>query len=84
MLPLDILKSITAQAREQLGDKVPTGPVEELEKIIHGLVQSAVARLDLVSRSEFDAQAQVLARTREKLDALEALLAAEAADKAVD
>lgn len=78
MLPFDLLKNITAQAKEQLGDKLPPGPAEELEKIIHGLVQAAVARLDLVSRSEFDAQAQVLARTREKLEALEAQLAPEA------
>lgn len=74
MLPLDMLKNLSGQVREQLGDKLPPGPAEEIEKIVHGLVQSAVARLDLVSRREFDAQAQVLARTREKLDALEKLL----------
>lgn len=82
MQPLDLLKSLTGQVREQLGDKLPPGPAEEIEKIIHGLVQAAVARLDLVSRSEFDAQAQVLARTRAKLDALEAQLAADADNRA--
>lgn len=39
------------------------------------LVQSALARLDLVSREEFDAQAAVLARTRARLEALEQQLA---------
>src|SRR6185312_3124797 len=40
-----------------------------------GLLSSAFARVDLVSREEYDAQAQVLARTREKLAALEARIA---------
>lgn len=39
------------------------------------LVQAALARLDLVSREEFDAQAAVLARTRARLEALEQQLA---------
>lgn len=34
-------------------------------------LQSALARLDLVTREEFDAQAAVLQRTRTKLEALE-------------
>jgi BMFP domain-containing protein YqiC len=39
------------------------------------MLGSAFARLDLVSREEYDVQAQVLARTREKLAALEARVA---------
>jgi BMFP domain-containing protein YqiC len=37
-------------------------------------MSSALARLDLVTREEFDVQAKVLSRTREKLEALEARL----------
>jgi BMFP domain-containing protein YqiC len=40
------------------------------------VLQSGLTRLDLVSRQEFDVQAAVLRRTREKLEALEARLAA--------
>jgi hypothetical protein len=39
------------------------------------MLSSAFTRLELVSREEYDVQAQVLARTREKLNALEARVA---------
>lgn len=35
------------------------------------ILQSAFAHLDLVTREEFDVQVKVLARSREKIDALE-------------
>jgi hypothetical protein len=40
------------------------------------VLQATLSRLDLVTREEFDVQAAVLRRTREKLVALEARLAA--------
>jgi BMFP domain-containing protein YqiC len=46
----------------------------DLEQNFKGLLQSQLARLDLVTREEFDVQAAVLKRTREKLAALEARL----------
>jgi len=39
---------------------------------LHLALQAALARLDLVTREEFDAQAAVLQRSRAKLEALEA------------
>ena len=68
-IPVDLLNKLTAQLSQQLGGQ-PL-PTEELEKILHVLLQSALARLDLVSRSEFDAQCKVLARTRERLEQAE-------------
>ena len=50
-------------------------PAKDLEKNFRGLLSSTFSRLDLVSREEYDVQAQVLARTREKLAALEARIA---------
>lgn len=47
----------------------------DLEENFKAVLQSGLARLDLVSRQEFDVQAAVLRRTREKLEALEARLA---------
>jgi ubiquinone biosynthesis accessory factor UbiK len=47
----------------------------DLEDNFKAVLQSGLTRLDLVSRQEFDVQAAVLRRTREKLEALEARLA---------
>jgi BMFP domain-containing protein YqiC len=47
----------------------------DLEQNFKGVLQSQLARLDLVTREEFDVQSAVLRRTREKLAALEQRLA---------
>lgn len=47
----------------------------DLEQSFKGVLQSQLARLDLVTREEFDVQSAVLRRTREKLTALERRLA---------
>jgi len=48
----------------------------DVEANFKSVLQSGLAKLDLVTRQEFDVQAGVLARTREKLEALEARLKA--------
>ena len=50
-------------------------PAADLEKNLRALLASFFARLDLVTREEFDVQRQVLLRTREKLAQLEAQIA---------
>jgi BMFP domain-containing protein YqiC len=50
-------------------------PAADLEKNLRVLLQSALGRLDLVAREEYDVQREVLARTRAKLQELEARLA---------
>ncbi len=47
---------------------------EQIDKNARGLAQSALAKLDVVSREEFDAQSRVLERTRERVELLEAEL----------
>lgn len=49
-------------------------PAADLEKNIHALLQSVFAKLALVSREEFDVQSELLRQTREKLDALQAIV----------
>ena len=49
---------------------------EQIDRNARSLLQSALTRLDVVSREEFDAQAAVLKRTRERLEALEAKITA--------
>lgn len=44
---------------------------EDMEKNIRAALTSTFTKLDLVTREEFEVQAQVLLRTREKLEALE-------------
>jgi len=63
----------------QISESIPTGVKgmqEDVQKNIHTLLQGALSRLDLVTREEFDAQSQVLARTREKLEQLEKIISA--------
>ena len=59
-------------------DRLKGGPepvFEQLDRNAKSLLQSALTRLDVVSREEFDAQTAVLKRTRERLEALEKQLA---------
>ncbi|PKO35526.1 MAG: phosphoheptose isomerase [Betaproteobacteria bacterium HGW-Betaproteobacteria-7] len=69
---------------EEIGAKMSAllanSPVKDIEKNTKALVSGAFAKLDLVTREEFDVQAQVLARTRDKLKDLEARV--EALEKA--
>jgi hypothetical protein len=44
---------------------------EDLERNFRSLLSAGFERMDLVTREEFDLQAAVLERTREKLEALE-------------
>ena len=48
----------------------------DLEANFKSVLQAGLAKLELVTRQEFDVQAGVLARTREKLGALEGRLTA--------
>lgn len=65
---------------EDLGQKVSelmaSGPAKDVEKNVKALLASAFTKLDLVSREEFEVQRELLVRSREKLDALEARVAA--------
>jgi ubiquinone biosynthesis accessory factor UbiK len=68
----NFLDDLGAKIREVIA----ASPVRDLEKNMRAMLSSTFARLDLVTREEFDVQREVLARTREKLDKLEAKLAA--------
>ena len=52
-----------------------SGPAKDIEKNMRALLAQGFAKLDLVTREEFDVQTQVLARTRGKLAELEAHVA---------
>ncbi len=48
---------------------------EDVSRSLRASLESGLARLDLVTREEFDVQSAVLARTREKLTRLEGQVA---------
>lgn len=60
---------------EKLNAAASSGPAKDIEKNMRALLAQGFAKLDLVTREEFDVQTQVLLRTREKLAALEARVA---------
>jgi BMFP domain-containing protein YqiC len=59
----------------RIGAALQNSPARDIERNVKALLQGGLARLDLVPRAEFDVQAQVLIRTREKVEDLEARLA---------
>jgi BMFP domain-containing protein YqiC len=66
-----LLSELSARLAQMAGGN----PGKDLERNFKAMLSSAFSRLDLVTREEYDVQAQVLARAREKLAALEARLA---------
>jgi hypothetical protein len=60
----------------KLGQALAESPAKDLEKNLRAVLQGVFAKLDLVTREEFDVQQAVLLKTREKLEALEAKVAA--------
>jgi BMFP domain-containing protein YqiC len=50
-------------------------PAGDIEKNMRAALAGMFARLDLVTREEFDVQREVLSRTRARLEALEASIA---------
>ena len=69
---------LNAQFIEDLSIKIKemskSSPLGDLEKNLRALLQGAFTKMELVSREEFDVQADVLRQAREKLDLLEAKL----------
>lgn len=70
MLHKLVIDTVSAQATKLLMSEQGL-PSVEVEKHLKALLQSALSKLDVVSRDEFDTQQAVLMRTRERLEALE-------------
>ena len=71
MIGEKVFDDISARVAAAIG----SGPIRDVEKNVRVLLRSALGRLDFVSREEFDIQVALLARAREKLEALEERLA---------
>jgi BMFP domain-containing protein YqiC len=56
----------------KINQALESSPVKDIEKNMKAMMTQGFSKLDLVTREEFDVQMQVLAKTRAKLEALEA------------
>ena len=56
---------------KKMSDVLAQSPAKDIEKNARALLASLFARLDLITREEFDVQQEVLKRTREKLTEME-------------
>ena len=63
--------SLLEDLGERISEFLAASPAKDLEKNLRALLTAAFARLDLVTREQFEVQTQVLSRTREKLAELE-------------
>lgn len=74
----DMINESVESIASKLAEAVPEGlrsVREDLESNFRSVLRSSLSKLDLVTREEFAVQEAVLAKTRAKLEALEARLA---------
>ena len=72
MISTEKLNEISNKIKEV----VSGSPLGDVEKNMHALLKGVFTQMELVSREEFDVQAEVLRNTRQKLEQLEVKLAA--------
>ena len=65
------MNQIFNDIQSKINQVLENSPAKDLEKNVKAMLSQGFSKLDLVTREEFDIQAQVLAKTRAKLDALE-------------
>lgn len=61
--------------QQKVNQVIENSPAKDIEKNVKAMMTQGFAKLDLVTREEFDIQAQMLAKARAKLDLLESRLA---------
>lgn len=79
MNPQDIMEKVQTIANDmqsKVEDAIRQSPAKDLEKNVRSLMTQGFQKMDLVTREEFDLQTQVLAKTRAKLEELEAKVSA--------
>jgi BMFP domain-containing protein YqiC len=69
------MQRVATEMQNKVGEAIRNSPAKDLEKNVRTMMTQGFQKLDLVTRDEFDLQAKVLAKTREKLTALEAKVA---------
>jgi BMFP domain-containing protein YqiC len=67
--------SLLHELQSKIGQLMQQSPAADLEKNLKALMSQGFTKLDLLTREEFDIQTEVLAKTRAKLEQLEARVA---------
>ena len=67
--------SLLHELQSKISQLMQQSPAADFEKNLKALMSQGFAKLDLLTREEFDVQTEVLARTRAKLELLEARVA---------
>ncbi|WP_114639762.1 accessory factor UbiK family protein [Polynucleobacter necessarius] len=73
---LEQVQRIASDMQSKVSDVIRNSPAHEIEKNVRTMMNQGFQKMDLVTREEFELQNKVLAKTREKLEALEAKVAA--------
>jgi len=73
---LEQIQRIASDMQNKVGDAIRNSPAQEIEKNVRAMMNQGFQKMDLVTREEFELQAKVLSKTREKLEALEAKVTA--------
>ena len=64
--------SFLQELQSKISEVIQQSPAKDIEKNMKAMLNQGFAKLDLLTREEFDVQTEVLARTRAKLESLEA------------
>ena len=67
--------SLLAELQQRVSDLLRNSPAADIERNVKALLAQAFQRADLVTREEFDAQLERLARLQQRVEQLERLLA---------
>ena len=66
---------LLGELSKKMAEMAAANPAQDLRKNFRAMLGAAFAKLDLVSREEYDAQVDMLERARAKLAALESRVA---------
>ena len=67
--------SFLTELQTKISEVLQQSPAKHIEKNMKAMLNQGFSKLDLLTREEFDIQAEVLQRTRTRLEALEARVA---------
>ena len=76
LLGIEMREKLLGDIAARLAEAAASNPARDFEKNAKAVLASAFAKLDLVTREEFDVQSEVLARARIRVAELEAKVAA--------
>ncbi len=63
--------SFLSELQDKIHQVLQASPAKDVEKNLRAMLNQGFSKLDLLTREEFEVQADVLARTRARLEALE-------------